>query len=129
MDEPEPRPYNSVPPDRPLFRRHRQPDDAVELVQRALEVDPGNLESRLMLGNYLQQAGRLDEALAGLRQNQCRRAGGSDPLFGIAGVYKRRAFPRGRRRRARKAYEVRGDEDAARPSRARRPKPGIRRPR
>ena len=40
-----------------------QPDEAVGLVKRALEVDPGNLESQVMLGNFQLQAGRLDDAL------------------------------------------------------------------
>ena len=47
-----------------FFAAIGRPDEAVELVKRALVVDPGNLESRVMLGNYLLQAGRLDEALA-----------------------------------------------------------------
>ena len=97
-----------------FFAAIGRPDEAVELVKRALVVDPGNLESRVMLGNYLLQAGRLDEALEVYAKISAEWPEASDPWFGIADVYKRRGdFPRAAEAR-RKAYELEGDQDAAR---------------
>ncbi len=42
-------------------------DDAANLLERALRTDPGNLESRINLADYLAHAGRLDEAIAQYR--------------------------------------------------------------
>ena len=75
------------------------PDEAVALVERALVVDPGNLESRVMLGNFLLQAGRLEEALR-VYGDRRRRTGGFRPLFGIADVHRRRGITRVRPTRA-----------------------------
>ncbi len=66
------------------------PDEAVALVERALVVDPGNLESRVMLGNFLLQAGRLDEAVKVYQAIAAEEPEDSRPLFGIADVYQRR---------------------------------------
>jgi tetratricopeptide (TPR) repeat protein len=89
-------------------------DEAVALVERALLIDPGNLETRVMLGSFLVQAGRLDDAL------RVYAAIGSDspedarPHFGAADVYKRRGdFVRAAESR-RKAHALSGDDDAAR---------------
>ena len=91
-----------------------RPDEAVALVQRALDVDPGNLESRIMLGNFLLQAGRLDEALRVYNAIAAEEPEDHRPLFGIADVYKRRSdFKRAAEARG-KAYALAGDEDAAR---------------
>ena len=55
-----------------------RPDEAVALMERALVVDPGNLGARVMLGNFLLQAGRLDEALRATRASRpkCRTTRG-----------------------------------------------------
>ena len=91
-----------------------QPDEAVALVKRALEVDAGNLESRVMLGNFQLQAGRLNEALATYNAIAADVPDDSRAWFGIADVYKRRNdFARAAEAR-RKAHELDGDEDAAR---------------
>jgi TolB-like protein/tetratricopeptide (TPR) repeat protein/predicted Ser/Thr protein kinase len=91
-----------------------QPDEAVALVKRALAVDPGNLESRVMLGNFLLQAGRLDEALRVYNDIATELPDEPRPLFGVADVYKRRGdFPRAAAARS-KAHELEGDEDGAR---------------
>ena len=91
-----------------------RPDEAVALVERALEVDPGNLESRVMLGNFLLQAGRLDEALRVYDTFAGEFPDDPRPLFGAAEVYKRRGqFTRAAEVR-RKAYELSGDEPSAR---------------
>jgi eukaryotic-like serine/threonine-protein kinase len=89
-----------------------RPDEAVELVKRGLIVDPGNLESRVMLGNYLQQAGRLDEALGVYAKISAEEPEAPDPWLGIAAVYKQFGlFPRAAEAR-RKAHELAGDQDA-----------------
>jgi tetratricopeptide (TPR) repeat protein len=91
-----------------------RPDEAVSLVERALDVDPGNLESRVMLGNFLLQAGRLDEALGTYNGIAAELPNESRPLYGAAEVYKRRGdFTRAAESR-RKAHELDGEEDAAR---------------
>jgi tetratricopeptide (TPR) repeat protein len=90
------------------------PDEAVALVERALVVDPGNLESRLMLGNFLIQAGRLDAALRVYNDIAAEVPEDSRPLPGIAEVYKRRGdFTRAAAARA-KAHALEGDEEGAR---------------
>ena len=91
-----------------------KPDEAVALVERALVVDPGNLESRAMLGNFLFQAGRLDEALKVYDAFAAEQPEDDRPLFGVADVYARRGdFKRAAEAR-RKAHGLEGDEDAAR---------------
>jgi TolB-like protein len=95
-----------------FFAAIGRPDEAVELVKRALVVDPGNLESRVMLGNYLQQAGRLDEALVVYAKISAEEPEAPDPWLGIAAVYKQFGlFPRAAEAR-RKAHELAGDQDA-----------------
>ena len=91
-----------------------RPEEAVALVERALVVDPGNLESRVMLGNFQLQAGRLDDALRVYEGIAAEEPQDSRPLFGAADVYKRRGdFARAAEAR-RKAHALDGDEDAAR---------------
>jgi TolB-like protein/cytochrome c-type biogenesis protein CcmH/NrfG/predicted Ser/Thr protein kinase len=89
-------------------------DEAVALVKRALEVDPGNLESRVMLGNFQLQAGRLDDAFRTYTAIAAEAPDDARPLFGIADLYRRRAdFARAAEAR-RKAHELEGDADFAR---------------
>jgi TolB-like protein/tetratricopeptide (TPR) repeat protein len=91
-----------------------RPEEAVALVERALVVDPGNFESRVMLGNFLLQAGRLDDALRAFNAVAAEVPDDPRPLFGAADVYKRRAdFARAADAR-RKAYELYGEDEAAR---------------
>jgi TolB-like protein/tRNA A-37 threonylcarbamoyl transferase component Bud32/Tfp pilus assembly protein PilF len=89
-------------------------DEAVALVERALVVDPGNLESRVMLGNFLLQDGRLDEALRVYAAIGAEVPKDPRPLFGTADVYKRRGdFARAADARG-KAHGLASDPDAAR---------------
>lgn len=91
-----------------------RPDEAVALAERALEVDPGNLESRVMLGNFLLQAGRLDDALRVYDAFTTEFPDDPRPLFGAAEVHKRRGqFTKAAEAR-RKAYELSENEPAAR---------------
>ena len=91
-----------------------QPDEAVRLVQRALDVDPGNLESQVMLGNFQLQAGRLDDALRTYTAIAADVPDDPRPLFGIADVYRRRADFAHAAAARRKAHELEGDDDFAR---------------
>jgi len=95
-----------------FFAAIGKPDEAVQLVKRALDVDSGNVESRMMLGNYLLQAGRLNEALAVFQEIRVGTPEDPRPWFGISDVYKRsNDFPQAADAR-RKAYEFAGDGDA-----------------
>jgi tetratricopeptide (TPR) repeat protein len=91
-----------------------RPDEAVALVERALVVDPGNLESRIMLGNFLQQAGRLEEALRIYDTIAAELPEDPRPLFGAADVYKRRGEYARAGETRRRAHELAGEADAAR---------------
>ena len=89
-------------------------DEAVALLERALVVDPGNLESRVMLGDFLQEDGRLDEALRVYAAIGADAPEDPRPLFGAAGVHKRRGdFARAADARG-KAHALAGDPEAAR---------------
>ena len=89
-----------------------KPDEAVDLVQRALVLDPGNVESRVMLGNYLLQNRRVQEALSVYRSIADDVPDDSRPWFGISDVYKQsNDFPHAAEAR-RKAYALAGDGDA-----------------
>jgi Tfp pilus assembly protein PilF len=91
-----------------------RPDEAVTMAERALVVDPGNLESRAMLGNFLVQAGRLDDALRVYDAFAAEVPGDPRPLFGAAHVHKRRGdFARAAEMRS-KAHALDGDEEASR---------------
>jgi TolB-like protein/cytochrome c-type biogenesis protein CcmH/NrfG/predicted Ser/Thr protein kinase len=91
-----------------------RPDEAVALAERALTVDPGNLESRAMLGNFLLQAGRLDDAFR--VYNGIATDAPDDPrsLLGIAEVHKRRGEYAAAGEARRKAHQLVGEEEAAR---------------
>jgi TolB-like protein/tetratricopeptide (TPR) repeat protein len=89
-------------------------DEAVALLERALVVDPGNIESRVMLGSFLVQDGRLDEALRVYAAIAAEVPEDPRPLLGAADVYKRRGdFARAADAR-RRAHALAGDPDAAR---------------
>ena len=91
-----------------------RPDEAVALVERALVFDPANLETRVMLGNFLLQAGRLDDALRVYAAIGSEAPEDPRPLFGAAEAYKRRSdFVRAAESR-RKAHALAWDDDAAR---------------
>ena len=46
-----------------FFMAIGRPEEGVALLERALVFDPANTESRMMLGSFLAQGGRLDEAM------------------------------------------------------------------
>jgi eukaryotic-like serine/threonine-protein kinase len=88
------------------------PDQAVTVLERALRVDPGNLESRIMFGDMLAHAGQLDDAIAYYRA--IIGVAPSDPraAFGLAEMLKRKGDIRGAIEMMRKAYEQSDDEAA-----------------
>jgi tetratricopeptide (TPR) repeat protein len=88
-------------------------DESVALIERALRVDPGNLVLRNMMGNYLAQAGRLEEAIGYYRAALEAEPSDPRPLFGLAEVLKRQGDVKGAIETRRKAYELSGEEDGA----------------
>jgi eukaryotic-like serine/threonine-protein kinase len=87
-----------------------RPDEAAALLERALRVDPANLESQIMLGDVLVHAGRLDDAVAQYRSIARAAPDDARPLFGLADVLKRRGDIGGAIETLRKAYELSGEE-------------------
>jgi serine/threonine-protein kinase len=83
-----------------------RPEDAVALMERALRVDPGNIESRTMMADFLAQAGRLDEATNSYKAIAEAEPSEPRPLFGLAEVLKRRGDVKGAIDVLRKAYEL-----------------------
>jgi TolB-like protein/cytochrome c-type biogenesis protein CcmH/NrfG len=87
-----------------------QPDEAAALLEKALRIDPGNLESRINLADYLAHAGRLDEAVAQYRSIVDTEPSNPSPLYGLAEVLKRRGDVTGAIAALAKAYELSGEE-------------------
>jgi serine/threonine protein kinase/tetratricopeptide (TPR) repeat protein len=111
-DEPRLAQGNEYQPLAIFFWARGLPGESVGVMERALRLDPANLESRVMLGDLLAQAGRLDDAL-----NQYRSIIASDPsdaraYFGAAEVLRQRGEVAGAVAMLRKGYEL-GDEDEA----------------
>ena len=94
-----------------FFWARGRPEESVALVERALRVDPGNLESRIMLADFLVQAGRLDDAMGSYKA--VAEAEPSDPRsrFGLAEVLRRRGDMKGAIDALRQAYELSGEEE------------------
>jgi tetratricopeptide (TPR) repeat protein len=67
-----------------------RPDEAVAVMDRALQNDPENVESKVMRADLLAQAGRLDDAVAQYTALAAADPDDSRPLFGLAGVMKQR---------------------------------------
>jgi tetratricopeptide (TPR) repeat protein len=66
-----------------------------------------------MLGNFLLQAGRLDEAMRAYEAVAAEAPDDPRPHFGIADVHKRRGDYARASASRRKAYELYGDDEAA----------------
>ncbi len=88
-----------------------QPDEGVALLRRALSADPGNLESKIMLGNFLAHAGHLDDAIGVYTEIAGTEPSDPRPLFGIAEVLRRRGDMARAIETRRKAYQLASDED------------------
>ena len=90
------------------------PDRAVSLIERALKVDPGNLESRIMLANVLSHSGHLDDAATYFRAIAAVAPSDPRPLFGLSEVLRRKRDISGAIVTLRKAYELAEEEDGIR---------------
>jgi serine/threonine protein kinase/tetratricopeptide (TPR) repeat protein len=88
-----------------------RPEDAVALMERALRVDPGNVESRTMTADFLAEAGRLEEAVSSYKGIVETEPAEARPLFGLAEVLKRRGDVTGAIDILRRAYELSKDEN------------------
>jgi eukaryotic-like serine/threonine-protein kinase len=91
-----------------------RPEQSIAIMERALRSDPENLESRIMMANFLAQAGRLEEAIAGYRAIATSAPANPSPLLGLADILKRRGEVKGAIDTLRKAYELAGEERGAR---------------
>ena len=89
-------------------------EEALALMERALRVDPENIESRIMHGNYLAQAGRLEDSITAYRGVIAEDPSDPRPLYGLADVLRRRGDVKGAIDTLRKAYELDGEEQGAR---------------
>jgi tetratricopeptide (TPR) repeat protein len=79
-------------------------------MERALRLDPGNLEFQVMKADFLAQAGRLNEAIAGYRAIIDAEPDHPRALFGVADVLSRRADLSGAIEALRKAYQLTGED-------------------
>lgn len=93
-----------------FFWARGQADDAVALTEKALRVDPENLETRNMLGDFLAQAGRLEQAIASYRLHIETEPNDARPRFGLAEVLRRKGDMTGAISALQKAYELAGEE-------------------
>jgi serine/threonine-protein kinase len=93
-----------------FFWARGRPEDAVALMERALRVDPANVESRTMMADFLAQAGRLDEAVSFYTAIIEAEPSEPRPLFGLAEVLKRRGDVKSAIDILRKAYELSKEE-------------------
>ncbi len=80
--------------------------DAAALVDRALRVNPGSLESRINRADFLAHAGRLDEAIAQYRAVVEAEPALASAHFGLADALKRRGDMAAAIESLRKAYEL-----------------------
>jgi serine/threonine-protein kinase len=92
-----------------LWARGR-PDEAAALVERSLRTDPGNLESRINLADFLAHAGRLDESVAQYRAVIDTDPAYASPYYGLAQALKLRGDVAGAISALKKAYELDGEE-------------------
>ena len=66
-----------------FFEARGAPQEGVALLERALRVDPGDLESRTMMADLLASSGRLDDALALYRAIAQSEPSDPRPHFGL----------------------------------------------
>jgi serine/threonine-protein kinase len=88
-------------------------EDAVALLERALEDDPASIETRTMMADLLVQAGRLDAAIAQYRTLVAEDPGEARAWFGLAGALRRRGELSAAIDALRKAFELSGETEGA----------------
>ncbi|HET7292164.1 MAG TPA: protein kinase [Vicinamibacteria bacterium] len=96
-----------------LWARGR-PEEAAALTERALEADPGNIESGTNLADFLSHAGRLEEAVRRYREVVEADPSNPQPLFGLADVLRRQGDISGAIAALRSAYELTQEEEGVR---------------
>ena len=82
-------------------------------MEQALRIDPENLESKVMLGDFYVQAGRLDDAITHYRNIAAAEPADPAPQFGLAEIQKRRGDVKGAIEALKKAYQLTGEDDGA----------------
>ena len=87
-------------------------DEAALLLERALRVDPGNLESRVNLADLLTHAERVDEAIAQYREVIDTDPTHPAPHYGLAQALELRGDVKGAIAALAKAYELDGEDGA-----------------
>jgi eukaryotic-like serine/threonine-protein kinase len=91
-----------------------QPEEAVALMERAMRVDPENVESKVMIADFLAQAGRLEDAITSYRTIAAAEPSNPRPLLGLAEVLKRRGDIKSAIAVLNKAYQLSGEEHGTR---------------
>ena len=89
-------------------------EDAVVLVERALQVDPENLATRIMLADRLQLAGRLQDSIVLYRAIAEAEPSDPRPRFGLAEALRRRGDIQGALGSLGTAYQLTEEERGVR---------------
>jgi tetratricopeptide (TPR) repeat protein len=84
-------------------------EEAVALMEKALRDDPGNLDARNMMGDFLAHSGRLEQATSYYRATVEAEPAAPGPLIGLAEVLRRRGDMTGAIDALRKGYELSGE--------------------
>jgi serine/threonine-protein kinase len=88
-----------------------RPEQSVSVMERGLRIDPQNVESRVMMADFLAEAGRIEEAISAYKGIIDTEPADARPLFGLAKLLRRRGDTTEAIDALRKAYE-RADERA-----------------
>jgi tetratricopeptide (TPR) repeat protein len=83
-----------------------RPGQSVAMVERGLRLDPRNVESRVMLADFLAEAGRPADSIREYEAIIKAEPTDPRPLFGLANVLRRRAEITEAADALRKAYEL-----------------------
>ncbi|HEV8657272.1 MAG TPA: protein kinase [Thermoanaerobaculia bacterium] len=88
-----------------------RPEQSVAVMERGLRVDPKNVESRVMMADFLAEAGRFNDSINEYNAIIAAERADPRPLFGLANVLRRRGDTTAAIDTLRKAYEL-TDEQA-----------------
>jgi len=93
-----------------FFWASGRPEDSVAVMEKGLRVDPHNVESRVMMAEFLTEAGRLAESISHYNAIIAAEPADPRPFFGLANVLRRRGDIAGAINTLRKAYELAGEQ-------------------